>query len=40
MYAWSGAFRSPGRDTARYVCVTREDGHRAWSSRIYVIPRR
>ncbi|MBM3602059.1 MAG: DUF3604 domain-containing protein [Alphaproteobacteria bacterium] len=29
----------PGRDNPLYVCVTTEDGHQAWSSPVYVIPR-
>lgn len=28
-----------GRDNPLYVCVTTKDGHQAWSSPIYVIPK-
>ncbi|MEX2643080.1 MAG: hypothetical protein WD270_06480, partial [Acetobacterales bacterium] len=28
----------PGRDNPFYIAITQEDGHRAWSSPIYVIP--
>lgn len=30
----------PGTDNPLYVCLTQEDGHRAWSSPIYLIPSR
>jgi hypothetical protein len=29
---------TPNKDTPIWVCVVQEDGHRAWSSPIYVIP--
>jgi len=28
-----------GRDNPLHVCVTTEDGHQAWSSPIYVVPK-